>query len=423
MAEFTGERVIPGQIDADLWNEHVARYAFAARRAAGRRVLDAGCGTGYGCAALAVAAGSVAGADVAAEAIQYARTHYGRPNTGFVQASCTALPFPDASFDLVISFEVIEHLGEWGALLSELRRVLAPGGECIISTPNRAYYAESRRRTGPNPFHFHEFDFEEFSARLGESFPFVSVFAENHIEGLSFQPVSQGAGVEAAVEDQGGGPAESHFLLAVCTLEPQAPGRVFVWVPRTANILREREQHIEALERELATKNDWLEQAQQEKHNIVEMFRSQTAELERSNRWASGLDEQLRAAKERIVQVQQELAEQQEAARRAVAGYEARIGELSEELRKRTEWALETERRLTAELEQRCAELEARANELADCVRLLDRAEATVIERTEWAQRLESQLRELEALIAAARTSRWVRLGRMLGLGPQLGRD
>ena len=53
MAEFTGERVIPGQVDVDLLNEHLARYAFAARLARGKRVLDAGCGAGYGSAELA----------------------------------------------------------------------------------------------------------------------------------------------------------------------------------------------------------------------------------------------------------------------------------------------------------------------------------------------------------------------------------
>ena len=61
LAEFTGERVIPGQVDADLLNEHLARYAFAARLSRRKQVLDAGCGAGYGSAELArTAAGSVA---------------------------------------------------------------------------------------------------------------------------------------------------------------------------------------------------------------------------------------------------------------------------------------------------------------------------------------------------------------------------
>jgi len=69
LAEFTGERVIPGQVEVDLWNEHVARYVFAARYARGRRVLDAGCGSGYGAVRLALNASSVWGVDVAEEAL------------------------------------------------------------------------------------------------------------------------------------------------------------------------------------------------------------------------------------------------------------------------------------------------------------------------------------------------------------------
>jgi SAM-dependent methyltransferase len=151
--EFTGERVIPGRVDADLLNEHLARYAFAARLARGKRVLDAGCGAGYGAAELAESALSVVGADIAAEAVAFARAHYRLPYLEFEQASCTALPHPDAAFDLVVAFEVIEHLPGWRDFLLEARRVLAPTGQFIVSTPNKLYYAESRRRAGANQFH------------------------------------------------------------------------------------------------------------------------------------------------------------------------------------------------------------------------------------------------------------------------------
>src|SRR5689334_2087841 len=92
LAEFTGERVIPGEVDVDLLNEHVARYAFAARLAHGKRVLDAGCGAGYGSAELARTAESVTGIDCAAEAVDFARANYGAANLHFEVGSCTALP-------------------------------------------------------------------------------------------------------------------------------------------------------------------------------------------------------------------------------------------------------------------------------------------------------------------------------------------
>src|SRR5437667_6043826 len=113
LAEFTGERLIPGEVDVDLLNEHMARYTFAARLARGKRVLDAGCGAGYGSAALAEAAESVTGVDVAADAIDFARAHYQAENLAFEQASVMQLPLPDGGFDLVVAFEVIEHLEDW----------------------------------------------------------------------------------------------------------------------------------------------------------------------------------------------------------------------------------------------------------------------------------------------------------------------
>src|SRR5581483_5404685 len=101
LAEFTGERLIPGQVDVDLLNEHLARYTFAARLARGKRVLDAGCGAGYGAAELAHAAQCVVGLDCAAEALAFAREHYRLPNLQFEQGSCVALPHKDSCFDLV----------------------------------------------------------------------------------------------------------------------------------------------------------------------------------------------------------------------------------------------------------------------------------------------------------------------------------
>src|ERR1700722_18623468 len=105
--EFTGERVIPGLVDADLLNEHMARYAFAARLARGKSVLDAGCGAGYGSAELAHSAFSVTGVDSAAEAVEFARANYRAPNLTFEQGSCEELPHTDGSFDLIVAFEVI----------------------------------------------------------------------------------------------------------------------------------------------------------------------------------------------------------------------------------------------------------------------------------------------------------------------------
>ena len=140
-------------------------------------------------------------------------------------------------------------------LPGEARRVLAPGGQCVVSTPNKDYYADSRGRRGPNPYHVHEFSFEEFRQELQAVFPHVSLFLQNHVEGVVFQPAGQLTPAEVRVDRDAGNPAESHFFLAVCALSPQTGAPTFLYVPSAANVLREREQHIEKLGEQIAEIN------------------------------------------------------------------------------------------------------------------------------------------------------------------------
>ena len=420
MAEFTGERVIPGEVDVDLLNEHLARYAFASRLARGKRVLDAGCGAGYGSAELAEMAETVTGVDLASEAIAYARDHYALPNLAFEQASCSALPFADGSFDLVAAFEVIEHLEDWRGFLAEARRVLGVNGQLVVSTPNRLYYTESRGLEGANPFHVHEFDFAEFTAELQAVFPHVSLFLENHVEGVTFQPHVPGGTCEVRVDAGEPAPDDSHFFVAVCANRPQIGNPTFVYVPRAANVLRERERHIAKLEGELATKDQWLDKAQQDLADFEREHQKLKAELERSNQWAESLDRELRERRARVEALQEELARDQENARQLAAGYEAKVAEMEEDLRAKTKWAVDTETRLTAEVEQQTAALAKAVNQLHETEKDLE-------ERTAWAKSLEEESRKweeearrLQGQVALYQGSRWVKLGRKVGLGPDV---
>lgn len=394
MAEFTGERLIPGQVDIDLLNEHMARYTFALRLAGGKRVLDAGCGAGYGTAELARVALRVTGADIAAEAVDFAREHYALPNLNFEQASCTALPHPDASFDLVVAFEVIEHLAEWRSLLVEARRLLAPGGQFVVSTPNRLYYTESRGAEGANPFHVHEFEFEEFRAELSAVFPHVALFLENHVEGVAFQPCPAGTTSEVRVDAGTPDPAESHFFVAVCAHRRQVGNPTFVYVPRAANVLREREHHINLLQQELQTKDEWLTRAQREHQELVDNHRQLNAELERSNQWAESLNRQLAGEGAKTRQVveayEAQVAQLQQEIRQVAEGYAAKVAELEAELLARTQWVQDTESRLGREIEELQADLRKHQ----------DAAQA------------------LQAQLNGYRGSRWVKLGQAIGLGP-----
>jgi SAM-dependent methyltransferase len=413
LAEFTGERVIPGQVDVDLLNEHLARYTFAARLARGKRVLDAGCGAGYGAAELAQAADSVVGIDCAGEAIDFARTNYRLPNLQFEQASCIDLPYPDGSFDLVVAFEVIEHLEEWRGFLAQSRRVLAANGQFIVSTPNKLYYTESRGGKGTNPFHVHEFDFAEFRGELKAVFPYVSMFLENHVEGVAFQPEEAGNTVEVRVASGDPNPDDSHFFVAVCAHRPQLGNPTFVYVPRAANVLRERERHIDLLERELATKNEWLRKALDEHQALMAKFRQQKEALEESNRWGESLTRELEERGARIVELQEEFVREQDAARKVADDYAAKVLELEEDIRSKTKWARDVEASLTAEVQKQTAHLVA-------AVEALHRTEKELEERTAWALGLQEQANGLAQQMGLVRASRWMKLGRKVGLGPVL---
>src|SRR6185295_12542584 len=122
--EFTGERIIPKRVDQNpLFEEHLARYFFSGELVQGQRVLDLGCGTGYGSYYLSQkGARFVVATDIDAEAVQYAQRHYQAPNLAYLQSNAVHLPLCQQTFDLIVSFEVIEHLQDVTLYLAEISR-------------------------------------------------------------------------------------------------------------------------------------------------------------------------------------------------------------------------------------------------------------------------------------------------------------
>jgi SMC interacting uncharacterized protein involved in chromosome segregation len=178
-------------------------------------------------------------------------------------------------------------------------------------------------------------------------------------------------------------------------------------------VLRERGRHIALLEEELATKNQWLEKAAHDHEELLAAHRVLQEELGRSNQWAHALNHEVQERRARVAALQQELIEQQEGARKVAEGYAAKVTDLEEDIRARTQWALDTESRLNAEVQEQ-------VDELGQAVEALHRTERELEERTAWALRLEEEGRRLEERLGMVRASRWVRLGRKVGLGPDL---
>jgi ubiquinone/menaquinone biosynthesis C-methylase UbiE len=167
------ERMVPEEAHARIFWEHIARYRFAKGFVRGKRVLDIACGEGYGAAALAKGgAASAIGIDLSSDVCDHARRKYGldaRPG------DAQAIPLPDRSIDVVVSFETIEHVDNPAAFLRECARVLVPEGMFIVSSPNRPVYSSEGKQ---NPFHRVEFDEREFADLLRATFRAVRLYTQ-----------------------------------------------------------------------------------------------------------------------------------------------------------------------------------------------------------------------------------------------------
>jgi ubiquinone/menaquinone biosynthesis C-methylase UbiE len=166
---------------------HLAAYVFTEKFARNRSMLEIGCGTGYGADHLSQLASSVVSVDIRKEAVSYCQDKCKRENLVFLEVDGLKLPFKDNSFDIVISFQVIEHIDPNKVLdyLSEAKRVLNKDGIFILSTPN------SKLRLLPfqkpwNPEHKKEYDYKGLRNLLNKVFDEVKVYSLVGSEEIQF---------------------------------------------------------------------------------------------------------------------------------------------------------------------------------------------------------------------------------------------
>jgi 2-polyprenyl-3-methyl-5-hydroxy-6-metoxy-1,4-benzoquinol methylase len=226
--EFTGERFTP-ECAREIWYEHWHRYQFVLKLASGKRVLDAACGEGYGSALLAATATSVVGIDIAESAIQHARQRYGRLlNLKFEQGDCTALAPVDTPFDLIVSFETLEHVAAQEALVAGFAGALADDGVLVISSPDKRTYSDNSGFR--NAFHVRELYRDELLALLKAHFPIVQLYAQKLLfqsviwreEASADAPATAATATAQGVAD--GLRYDPLYFIAVCSKRLPGPG-------------------------------------------------------------------------------------------------------------------------------------------------------------------------------------------------------
>jgi ubiquinone/menaquinone biosynthesis C-methylase UbiE len=272
------ERLVPEEASGQLVEaEHMARYRWASRFCSGRRVLDAGCGAGYGAEMIAQAGAiEVVGVDVSEVALELARSTVGAGVT-LEQGDVAALDFDDDSFDIVVCFEVIEHVDDRDRVLDELARVLRPDGLLLISSPNRDRYVPG------NPHHRHEYVRDELQAALDARFPSARIISQHvmiaSVISWAAAPLFEDPEVERMAVPA---PEDEIYLLAMAGKE----------LPPDASPVATLGLFAES--------RRWLEFIEGQRRQIED----QAAELERF----SGRERERLQALERLAEAEQELA-------------------------------------------------------------------------------------------------------------------
>lgn len=174
------ERTYPESPDAATFQHHLARYQFAlSLLRGGERLLDTGCGAGYGTHLLSTHASSALGVDYSSDALDYARARYRSPNLAFARMNCLQLALKESMFDVIISFEMYEHLEKPHEYLRECHRVLKPGGRLILSTPNRSSWELHLRSIDTTyDYHINMVDLAKLRRDLRPLFHTVEIYGQ-----------------------------------------------------------------------------------------------------------------------------------------------------------------------------------------------------------------------------------------------------
>ncbi len=305
--EFTGERYVPGTA-GEIAHEHWHRYAFARAFVADRRVIDVACGEGYGSAVLAETAAHVTGVDIDAATLAHARAVYAdRPNVEFVEGSATSLPLANASVDVAVSFETIEHLdaADQPRMLAEFARVLKPEGVLILSSPNRPEYSDARAYS--NPFHRHELDRDELERLLEADFPVRRWYRQRRYLGSALWCEESNGAYEAAVGDATiARPAQPPTAMYFVVMAARTPAALPATFPSLSLFTDSDDRELERIDHEarevlrldslLRTRDDEFRDQVRHSHELEAMVAQRDRVINERTAAEDALQAQLRAA-------------------------------------------------------------------------------------------------------------------------------
>jgi 2-polyprenyl-3-methyl-5-hydroxy-6-metoxy-1,4-benzoquinol methylase len=167
---FTGERFTP-ETRGNLQLEHQHRYLLASQIVENKTILDIASGEGYGSNILSKLATHVYGVDIDAQTIEHAKKRYSKDNITFLTGDCTNIPLDNDSIDVVISFEILEHVTEHDKMLTEIKRILRKDGILVISTP----FKDDKSNIQPK-FHLKELYRHEFNDLLSKYFNNINIY-------------------------------------------------------------------------------------------------------------------------------------------------------------------------------------------------------------------------------------------------------
>ena len=432
---FTGERFIPTE-EGKIQLEHYHRYAVVRDLVAGKRVLDVACGEGYGSSMLAEVAVAVTGVDISSEAVQHAQATYVKPNLTYLDGSATALPFADASFDVVVSFETIEHLAGQAEMVSELRRVLRPEGILIISSPNRPVYSEESGEH--NEFHVKELDFTEFDALLKVQFPAVRYLGQRMLMGSVIQPLSSGPDALRAwhmeagtIQDGSGQMHDPVYFLAICaaseSLLPETgvgmtsfvhPGKLDLikqyvgfakWAKMQDAAVAERDGHIRRMQHDAEEHLNFIKKLQASQAECEQQLQSQVGIIANLNRDVLSLRQLLADRDNTLPQLREHLAERDEGLA-LMRGLHDKIYSEAQSLTA-THNASMLERLRSSDaalLQSRDQAIQDLRHELEYCHQHISSLIEETARRGEWGQRLDAEIKEArDALKQIVNTNSW----------------